>query len=87
MPQTDRAASPIKSAIYMPPEKPVKEKPDTGDTEQAAQARLTKLAKDFSPQTVAKLREELKRIYAADAVAVSPLFGGYMAFGIKYRTI
>jgi hypothetical protein len=26
---------------------------------------------------VAKLREELKRIYAADAVEVSPLFGGY----------
>lgn len=59
------------------PQKPVKHKPDTGDTEQAAQAKLTKLTTDFSPQTVAKLREELKRIYAADAVEVSPLFGGY----------
>lgn len=61
----------------IPPDKPTKQTPDNGDTEQAAQARLTKLAKDFSPQTVARLRNELKLVYAADTMAPSPLFGAY----------
>lgn len=57
-----------------PPGKPA---PDNADTAKAALARLDKYKKDFSPQTLARLQQELALVYAAKDVTVSPLFGGY----------
>lgn len=57
-----------------PPGKPA---PDNGDTIKAALARLDKYKKDFSPQILARLQNELALVYAAKDVTVSPLFGGY----------
>jgi hypothetical protein len=51
--------------------------PDAVDTEKAALARLNAYKKDMTPQALARAAEELKLVYAAKTVAVSPLFGGY----------
>lgn len=51
--------------------------PDKADTPAAALRRLAVLSKPFSPQTVAALQTELRRIYAAEGMEPSPLFRSY----------
>lgn len=63
-----------------PGEMPVygdEEVPDKADTPTAALKRLAVLSKPFSPQTLAALQTELRRIYAAEGMEPSPLFRSY----------
>ena len=50
---------------------------DATDTFANAEKLLAKYSADFAPEILEKIRAELKLIYAADAVAPSPLFGEY----------
>jgi hypothetical protein len=56
--------------------------PDKADTLASALKRLKPLTKDFPPQTAARLEAEIKLVYAAKDLEVSPLFGGYDPEGV-----
>ncbi|MCF7845837.1 MAG: DUF3160 domain-containing protein [Candidatus Peribacteraceae bacterium] len=50
---------------------------DATDTFENAEKLLANYSEDFSSGMLAKIEQELKLIYAADTMAVSPLFGEY----------
>ena len=58
-------------------EQELTDKPDVTESLEGALAELRKYQKQFSPEVFARLTQEIKNIYQADGVAVSPLYGQY----------
>ena len=57
------------------------DKPDITESLEGALKRLGKYQKQFSPQVFSRMGQEIKNIYAAAGVSVSPLYGQYAEAG------
>lgn len=53
------------------------DKPDVAESVQGALEKLAKYQKQFSPEVYGRMAQEIKNIYEASGMAVSPLYGQY----------
>jgi hypothetical protein len=58
-------------------EKTLADKPDIAETVAGALKELARYQKQFSPEVFGRLTQEIKHIYQAEGVGVSPLYGQY----------
>jgi hypothetical protein len=59
----------------------LEDKPDITESLEGALQRLGKYQKQFSPEVFGRMGQELKNIYQASRLSVSPLYGQYAAEG------